>query len=147
MSLDLTIGTILSTGTVLFTLYLIAEKRIRSSRSSAEIEDGDQLLLARTQNKVRLNIAVFALLLFLGCLVIVFVTVDVTEFVCLTSFPFFVVLVAIVAWIQSLILKVSFRTNRAWYNRFWPNFLVDCVTSLPVVIYMAWQWAYVICRQ
>ena len=144
----LTIGTILSTGTILIPVYLIAEKRIRSNRSGVQMEDGDQFALARAHKKVQLNIAVSALLVFLACFVIVFVTVGVTEFALLGPFLIpFLVFVALVAWIQSLIFKKTFQLNRAWYNTFWPNFLLDCVTSLPVVIYMAWLWVYVIHRR
>jgi hypothetical protein len=141
----MTIGTLLSTATILLLVYLIAQTRIRSTRSGAQIEDGDQLTLAPSHKNVQLNIAVFVVLAFLACFVIVFVTVEVTEFALLGPFLFpFLAFVAIVAWIQSLILQIGSRSNSAWYNGFWPNFLLDCGTSLPVVIYMVWLWVYVL---
>jgi hypothetical protein len=134
----LKMATILLLVSLILLLAYLRFSAIRSNRSSAEIEDGDQLPLARSDPKVRINIAVFALLLFLGCFGIVFVTVAVTVFLGVGGSPFsmvFVAIVAIVAWIQSSILEIRFRSNRAWYNTFSPNFLIDCATSLPIVIY------------
>jgi len=143
---QITIGTILSTGTILLPVCLIAQKRTHSNQSDAQIEDGDHTL-ARSHKKVQLNIAIFVVLAFLACFVIAFVTIDVTEWTLLGLFLFpFLAFVAIVAWIQSLILENSFRSNRALYNRFWPNFLLDCGTSLPVVIYFFWLWVHLMHR-
>jgi hypothetical protein len=91
------------------------------------------------------NIALFLILLASSCSGMVYAAFFV--FSMLMSFPpgLFVALICtafLLAWIQSFVLQINFTYNHAWYNRYWPNFLLIYLLTMPELIW----WSSVVTR-
>jgi hypothetical protein len=133
---------------IVFAVYVFTESRIRSDgeRIIAQM-DGAQSTVAQRAQKAWLNIALFSFLLALARNAILYLTygcqlllIGSPRFL-LFAFILYSFYIAILAWVQSSILEMNFPTNRAWYNRFLPNFVLDWILTMPMIIWVSVEFS------
>jgi hypothetical protein len=123
---------------LLFIRYLILENRLRDNLLSRQEPKSEQLIYSQSKRQIQLNIALFLLLLAADSYAILLTFSHFVGFYFLLAVPFLLVFIAIIACIQCSILEMVFPQNSAWYNRFWPNFVLVCAWTLPKIIWSAW---------